>query len=306
MRPGASRPMCRRRPFPRARAGSSRPGHRCCRGGRRRSGRDGGPAWTSRCRPARRCACCGGGAGRVPRGCGRPPLVVRQRGEAGRRADSLVTFRSVKTLFSILIPRFSSGLPWRQPSCAQLPEVPARDLRRVQSEPGVPAVVAEVADTRVLVGERRLRADESAAAAPLRAVSPTTSALPVSSTPRNRRRSMPPSSPSTPTRGSRSRSLQRWLHVVELSHRAVPSQTNQSAPLCGCPPGPVVATRGRAGCAEGPPAPRRSWRSRFPCVGRACFLPLSCESLILLHDMLLLFWREATFHRRQDRGKQDL
>jgi len=46
---------------------------------------------------------------------------------------------------------------------------------------------------------------------------------------------------------------------------------------------------GRAGCAEGPPAPRRSWRSRFPCVDRACFLPLSCESLILLHDMLLLF-----------------
>jgi hypothetical protein len=202
MRPGASRPMClgthvrfscassclafpsrltprtvrpgsaHRRPFPRARAGSSRPGHGCCRGGRRRSSRDGGPAWTSRCRPARRCACCGGGAGRVPRGCGRPPLVVRRRGEAGRRADSLVTFRSVKTLFSSLIRRFSSGLPWRQPSCARLPEVPARDLRRVRSEPGVPAVVAEVAATRVLVGERPLRADESATAAPLRGVSP--------------------------------------------------------------------------------------------------------------------------------------
>src|SRR4051812_33522728 len=110
------------------------------------------------------------------------PAAGEERGEYLADAGVL-PIRSVKTLFSCLVRRFSSGLPRRQPSCGQLPEVPARDLRRVQSEPGVPAVVAEVAATRVPVGERPLRADESATAAPLRGVSPTISALPVSTTP---------------------------------------------------------------------------------------------------------------------------
>ena len=61
--------------------------------------------------------------------------------------------------------------------------------------------------------------------------------------PRAARRTACPSSTTTAIRGSLRNWAHRLLWVIEYSHSAVPSQTNQSAPTCGAPSPPTVATR---------------------------------------------------------------
>src|SRR3954453_14210139 len=75
-----------------------------------------------------------------------------------------------------------------------------------------------------------------------RGTSPTTTARPLSSTPRSSQNSVPAST-TTAIRGSRARSVQRWLLTSEFSQSAAPSQTNHSGATCGAPSPPTVATR---------------------------------------------------------------
>ncbi len=82
----------------------------------------------------------------------------------------------------------------------------------------------------------------SAHSSPVRGASPTNSARPDSSTPRNSSYSSPVST-TIATRGSRRRSVQRRLRTTEYSHIDEPSQTNQSVLTCGAPPAETVATR---------------------------------------------------------------
>src|SRR6185312_9016945 len=114
-----------------------------------------------------------------------------------------------------------------------LPEVPADDLVRDHLQPGVPAVRRVRVDAGVLAGEQPLRLDQ---------LGHVGVAAPEISTPRSSPY-VSPVSMTTPTRGSRVRSVQRWLRTSEVSQSARPSQANQSGTTCGRPSAPTVATR---------------------------------------------------------------
>src|SRR6516165_4363328 len=92
-----------------------------------------------------------------------------------------------------------------------------------------------------LRAKRRSGSSSRGSDVPVRGTSPTISTVPRSSAPRS---SAKPSPVSTriATRGSRPRSVQRWLPTIEVSHSAVPSHTYHSAVRCG-PSGLAVATR---------------------------------------------------------------
>ena len=82
----------------------------------------------------------------------------------------------------------------------------------------------------------------SGQSSPVRGASPTKTASPDSSTPRSSPYSAP-SSTTTAILGSWRSWDERRLRVIEYSHSDAPSQTNQSAPMCGRPSAETVATR---------------------------------------------------------------
>src|SRR6516165_2329593 len=125
-----------------------------------------------------------------------------------------------------------------------------------------------------LRAKRRSGSSSRGSDVPVRGTSPTISTVPRSSAPRS---SAKPSPVSTriATRGSRPRSVQRWLPTIEVSHSAVPSHTYHSAVRCG-PCGLAVATRQVRSC------PRKASSSALVIAilrPRRCSFTISCSSV---------------------------